>query len=527
MPGGGAPIGVDIVVDLKAPTRYLAEFSQGGLGMPDRDYFLVDRPNYVSARTAYRAHIARMLALGGRTDTPARAERVLALETRLAASHRSREDSRNADKSYNPRTPAALAAEAPGLDWPAFLDAAGVAGQARMNVDQTEGVIGAARLIGELPIDDWRDYLTLRALRSFAPVAPKAVFDENFDFQSRTLSGTPQPQVRWRRAIALTETSMGHATSQLYLDKYFPPQARAEAEAMTANIKTAMGRHIRALPWMNPVTKARALKKLANLNIEIGAEKTPRDFSGLVITPGDAWGNYQRAYRFNYDRKLKRIDRPVDRGEWGMLAQTVNASANYSLQKLMIPAGYLQPPLFDPGADPAVNYGGIGRTMGHELSHQFDDQGSKFDENGALNDWWQPQDLAQFNAAGAALATQYDAYEVLPGLHINGRFTLGENIGDVAGLALAYDAWKISLNGKPAPVLAGYTGDQRFYMSHAQVWRIVAREAYLRRQITADPHSPGEWRAAQVRNLDPWYAAFKVTPAQKMYLPPAQRVRVW
>ena len=524
---GDAPINHGVSVDLKEPERYTAGLSQGGLGMPDRDYYLVDRPNYVAAREAYRKHLAGMLALAGLSEPEAKAERVYDLELRLAQSHRSREANRDQERRYNLRTPAQLATEAPGLDWPAFLEAAGFAGQDRINVAQPEAITGASAAAGSVPLDDWRAYLAVNVLRSFAPVGPKAIYNENFDFQSRTLSGVQQPLDRWKRAVTLTEGAMGQATSQLYLKAYFPPEARAEAEAMAANILAAMGRHIRALPWMTPKTKARALAKLGSVRVEVGGEVKPRDFSGLVVAPGDAWGNLGRAVAFEHRRQIAKLGKPVDHGEWFMTAQTVNAQSYNSMSKIMIAAGYLQPPLFDLGADRAVNYGGIGRTIGHELSHQFDDQGAKFDERGAMNNWWEPQDLVQFKAAGEALAGQYDAFEPLPGLHINGRLTLGENIGDVAGLSLSYDAYKASLNGKPAPVLGGFTGDQRFYLSHAQVWRILQRETDLRRTIATDPHSPGEWRAAQVRNLDPWYAAFNVTPAGKQYLPPAQRVRVW
>jgi len=532
LPGGGAPvppapIAVSVSVDSKQPTRYLPSLSQGGIGLPDRDYFLLDEPAFAKARAAYRTHLAAMFKLAGLSDPEGRAGRVYALEEKIAKSHWTRAAQRDADKRYNLFRRADFAAKAPGLDWDAFLDAAGFAGQDLFLVGQPSAIAGASALTREVPLEDWRDYLAFRAIHNFAPVGPRAFVEENFAFNDRTLAGTPELPPLPKRAGQIMDRAMGHAIGRVYLAKYFPPSARAQAQAMTGQIKAAMGRRIKALAWMTPQTKARALTKLAAARIEIGGQTPLRTYDGLAVDRHDAYGNYLRAARFERDRNLRKLGRPVDRGEWSMVPQTVNAQANPVLVKIMFPAGIMQGLFFNPNADPAVNYGAIGVVMGHELSHLFDDQGSKFDEKGALNNWWTPTDLKSFTAATDALARQYDTYEPLPGAHINGRLTLGENIADLAGLSLARDAYYASLKGAPAPVIGGYTADQRFYMSYTQLYRSLSRDGFMRQALSTDPHSPGEWRAAEVRNVDPWYAAFDVKPGQKMYLPPDQRVRIW
>jgi len=532
LPGGAsalppAPIAAGVTVDVKNPTRYLPQLAQGGLGMPDRDYFLVDDATFAKARTAYKAHIAAMLRLAGLTDPEGGAARVYALEERLARSQWSRQAQRDPEKLYNLWSRGDFAAKAPGLDWDAFLDAAGFQGQAVILVAEPSAIAGAAEAASAVPLADWRDYLAFRTIRAFAPVGPRAFVEENFAFQERTLAGTPELAQPWKRAVQTTERGMGHALSALYLQKYFPPEARVQAQVMTQAIKAAMARRIRALTWMTPQTKSRALTKLTAARIEVGAQQPELTYEALTVARNDAYGNVLRAARDAYQRNLAKLGRPVDRGEWSMLAETVNAQANPVLLKIMFPAGIMQGLFFDPKADPAVNYGAIGVVMGHELSHLFDDQGAKFDERGALHNWWTPEDLKQFTAATEALAAQYDRYEPLPGAHINGHLTLGENIADLAGLSLALDAYHASLGGRPAPVLGGFTGDQRFFMSYAQVYRGVQRDNFLRQMLATDPHSPGEWRAAEVRNMDAWYQSFDVKPGQKMHLPPEQRVRLW
>jgi putative endopeptidase len=422
---------------------------------------------------------------------------------------------------------AELAAKAPGLDWDAYLQAAGIDGQPIYIVAQPSSIAACAALARDVALADWRDYLAFRAIRNFAPCGPRAFRQEDFDFNGKVLAGTPKMPEAWKQAVAQTDRALGQAVGEIYLARHFPPASRAQVTEMTRQLKLAMGRRIQGLDWMTPATKARALAKLANLRVEVGGQTPPRDYSRLEVKPGEAFENLRRTQAFTHARVTARLGRPVDRGDWSMNPQTINAQSNSTLVKVMFPAGYLQPPNFDPAADAAVNYGAIGRVIGHEISHQFDDQGSKYDETGALNDWWAPQDLARFKTATSALAAQYDGYEPLPGLHINGRLTLGENIGDLAGLAIALDAYHASLGGKPAPVLAGLTGDQRYFLSFAQTHRSLQRENALRAQLISDPHSPNEWRAAEVRNMDAWYAEFDVKPGQKMYLPPEGRVRVW
>ncbi len=532
LPGGASPLppsplATGVSIDQKNPTRYLPSISQGGLGMPDRDYFLVDDPRFLEIRAAYRKHLAAMFALAGLDDPQARAGRVYDLEERLARSHATRAEQRDPDKRYNLFTRAALAAQAPGLDWPVFLDAAGFKGQDLILVSEVGAAMGVALAAEKVALADWKDYLAYRSIRAFAPFGPRAIVAENFAFEDGVLAGTPQMPQAWKRAVATLDRSMGQAVGAIYLQKFFPPESRAVARTMTANIIAALGRRIAALDWMAPATKARALKKLAAARVEVGAEAPPRSYAGLTVVRTEAFGNVQRAARFAYERGLSRLGKPVDRAEWSMVAQTVNAQANPTLVKIMFPAGIMQGLFFDPAADPAVNYGAIGVVMGHELSHLFDDQGSKFDETGALNNWWTPEDFARFHKATEALAAQYDTYEPLPGAHINGHLTNGENIADLAGLALARDAYFASLGGKTPPVIGGLTADQRFFMSFAQLYRGLTRENFLRQMLATDPHSPGEWRAAEVRNMDAWYEAFGVKPGQKMYLAPAERVRIW
>ena len=520
-----APIGAGVAVDQKNPTRYLPVLGQGGIGMPDRDYYFGD--GFAKARAAYRPHLAAMFRLAGLDDADGRAQRVYALEERLARAHWTRQQQRDVEKRYNLFSRADLAARAPGLDWDAFLAAAGFSGQNTFLVLQPSAITAAAEAAGAVPLGDWRDYLAYRVIRGFAPAGPKAFVEENFAFEDRILAGTPELAADWKRAGQLIDRGMGQAVGRIYLAHYFPPAARAKAEEMTGYIKRAMAARISGLAWMTAPTKARALEKLKAVRIEIGGQQPLRNYERLTVARHDSFGNLLRAARFDHQRNLDKLGKPVDRGEWVMMPQTVNAQSNPVMQKIMFPAGIMQGLFFSPSADAAVNYGAIGVVMGHELSHQFDDQGAKFDEHGAMNNWWAPEDLRQFVAATEALARQYDGYEPLPGTHINGHLTLGENVADLAGLALARDAYYMSLNGKPAPVIGGLSADQRFYMSYNQAYRALSREDYMRQALATDPHSPGEWRGAQVRNADPWYQAFGVKAGQKMYLSPEQRVKIW
>jgi putative endopeptidase len=533
LPGGGgavpaAPAASGVMVDIKNPSRYLPSLSQGGIGLPDRDYFLIEsNPGFAKARAAYRVHLAAMFRLAGMDDVEACASRVYTLEERIARSHWTRVELRDPAKRYNLFARAELAAKFPGLDWDAFLQAVGFDGQATIQVTEPGAIAGVAAAARDVPLTDWRDYLAYRVVRGFALAAPNAIVEENFAFEDKTLAGTPELPQRWKRAGAIMDRAMGHAVGRIYLANYFPPAVRACADAMTRNIKLAMAKRIQALPWMADVTKARALAKLQAVRIEIGGQQPLRTYEKLTVAKDDAYGNVLRAARVSYQRNLDKLGKPVDRSEWQMVPQTVNAQANPVMQKIMFPAGIMQGLFFNPHAEDAVNYGAIGVVMGHELSHHFDDQGAKFDEHGALNNWWTPEDLAHFTAATEALAKQYDGYEPLPGTHINGHLTLGENAADLAGLAVALDAYRTSLNGKLGPVMNGFTAEQRFFIGYTQIYRSLSREDYMRQALATDPHSPGEWRSAEVRNVDAWYAAFAVEPGQKIYLAPNQRVKIW
>jgi len=523
-----APAASIVVVDIKNPTRYLPSLTQGGIGLPDRDYFLIENnPGFAKARAAYRAHLAAMFRLGGMDDVEARAARVYALEERIAHSHWTRVELRDPAKRYNLFARAELAGKFPGLDWDVFLQAVGFGERPTILVGEPGAIAGMAAAARDVQLADWRDYLAYRVMRGFALAAPNAIVEEHFAFEDKALAGTPELPARWKRAGAIMDRAMGHAVGRIYLASYFPPATRARADAMIRNIKLAMAKRIRRLPWMADVTKARALAKLQAVRIEIGGEQPLRTYEKLTVARGDAYGNVLRAARVDYQRNLDKLGRPVDRSEWQMVPQTVNAQAIPRMQKIMFPAGIMQGLFFNPNADAAANYGAIGVVMGHELSHHFDDQGSKFDEHGALNNWWTPEDLAHFTAATEALAKQYNSYEPLPGTHINGHLTLGENTADLAGLALALDAYRMSLNGKPGPVMDGLTAEQRFFIGYAQIYRSLSREDYMRQALATDPHSPGEWRSAETRNVDAWYAAFAVKPGQKRYLEPDQRVKIW
>lgn len=521
------PVNIGVGVDQKQPTRYAVSIGQGGLGLPDRDYYMVDQPAFVTIRAAYKTHIATLLRLAGLSNPEARAARIYAFEDKLARTHWSRIESRDAEKTYNVWPTAEFVSRAPGFDWGAMLTDLQMQDRPAFVVRQPTALTAFAALAAATPMADWRDYLAMRLIASRTGMLSKAFTDEAFAFNGKTLNGTPEQQVRWKRGVSAVEDAMGDAVGRLYAAKHFPPEAKTAAEAMIANVKAAWVNRIKALPWMTAPTKDKALAKLAALRVEVGYEDKPRDYATLEVIRGDAYGNRLRAIRHGYTRQIAKLTRPVDRGEWSMIAPTVNAQSNSVLVKVMFPAAILQPPFFDPNADPAVNYGAIGTVIGHEMSHQFDDQGSKYDSTGKLDNWWSATDLAQFKATGAKLIAQYDSYKPLPDMHIQGALTLGENIGDLAGVGVAYDAYKTSLNGKPAPVLAGFTGEQRFFLGFGQMWRALHREPALRNRLTTDPHSPGPWRAITVRNVDAWYAAFKVRAGQSLYLAPADRVRIW
>jgi len=496
------------------------------LGLPDRDYYLDQGEKMAAIRTAYVAHLEQMLTLLGEPNAKARAAALMAFETEIAKVHWTQVDSRDADKTYNKMTLAALQKAAPGFDFAAYFGAVGLK-PTDLLVAQPSAVTGEAALIAKAPIGVLKDSLLLRSVHSYADYLPDNIASADFAFFGTTLSGTPEREERWKRGVTFLKESLGEEVGKVYVAKYFPPETKAAMDQLVKNVLSAMGRRIDGLPWMSDEAKARAHKKLAAFTPKIGYPDRWRDYSGLTITSGDLFGNAMRANQFDFDYNIGKLGKPIYRWEWGMTPMEINAYANFGMVEIVFPAAILQPPFFDPHADPAVNYGGIGAVIGHELSHHFDDQGAKYDETGKLNQWWTDQDVANFKALTAKLGAQYDAYEPFPGAHVKGAFTMGENIGDLGGLAVALDAYHASLGGKAAPVIDGMTGDQRFFLGWAQVWRRNYREANLRQRLVTDPHAPSQYRADIVRNFDAWYDAFKPAPGGKIYLDPKDRVKIW
>jgi putative endopeptidase len=521
------PFGGYVGQDDKAPDEYIFSIWQGGLGMPDRDYYLSADEKLAETRAGYLQHLTAMLTLAGEANAAARAQAILDFETRIAEAHWTQTESRDATKTYNKLTLADLAARAPGFDFARMLEQSGARGVGAAIVAQPSAIASIAGLVGEVPLQVLKDQLLVRSLDAYAAYLPAAFDRQHFAFYGTTLSGTPEQEARWKRGVNFTVGALGDDVSKLYVARYFPPETKAAADELVANVIAAMGRRIDTLDWMSAETKARAHAKLAAFTPKIGYPDRWRDMSGLTIERGDALGNAMRANVFEHEYQVGKLGQEIYRWEWGMTPMTINAYANFGMVEIVFPAAILQPPFFDPHADAAINYGGIGAVIGHEISHHFDDQGAKYDATGKLSDWWTEADTKAFTASLALLGEQYDAYEPLPGLRVQGQLTMGENVADLAGLTVAHEAYLGSLKGQPAPVIDGTTGDQRFYLGWAQVWRRNYREANLRQRLLTDPHSPSEQRAAVVRNLDPWYPAFVVQPGQKLYLPPAQRVRIW
>ncbi len=524
--GIGGPFGSGVGQDDKSPEQYALSLGQSGLGMPDRDYYLSTDAKLVEARAAYQAHIAKMLTLAGEPDAQARAAALLAFETEIARVSWTRVDSRDATKTYNKMTVADLAAKAPGFDFAGYFKGIGTP-VPTVIVAQPSAITGIAKLVASAPIGVLKDQLILRSLDNYADVLPKAFDAEQFAFYGTVLGGTPEQEARWKRGVQFTSGALDDEVSKIYVANYFPPETKAAADSLVRNVIAAMDARIDKLDWMAPETKVKAHAKLAAFTPKIGYPSRWKDYSSLTITAGDAFGNAWRANEWQHRDNVAKLGKPLQRWEWGMTPMTVNAYANFGMVEIVFPAAILQPPFFDPKADPAVNYGGIGAVIGHELSHHFDDQGSKYDSKGQLTDWWTPQDVARFTALTGKLGAQYDAYEPLPGLHVKGQLTMGENIADLAGLTVAHDAYMTSLGGRTPPAIGGFSADQRFYLGWAQVWRRNYREANLRQRLLTDPHSPSQQRAAVARNLDPWYAAYQPKPGQKLYLTPDQRVRIW
>jgi putative endopeptidase len=523
-----SPLRVLITPDQKDPDRYIVAITQSGLGMPDRDYYLKDDAVYAGLRAKYETHVARLLALAGDAKSGDEARSILELETQIAKLHWPVAKRRERDLTYNLKTRAELEQLTPDFAWEQLLTADGLSGQRQFVVRELDAVEGLERLFLSVPVERWRAYFRYHYLVGVANVLPKAFDEEVFDFYGRTLNGQQQQRDRWKRAVAAVDQSLGEAAGQLYVQRYFPPESKRKMLELVENLRASYKEHIQKLPWMTAATKKLALEKLAAFHPKIGYPNKWRDYSALEIVKGDAFGNSVRAAVFEWNRQTKRMGRPTDRGEWGMTPQTINAYYNPTFNEVVFPAAILQPPFFDPNADAAVNYGGIGGVIGHEMGHGFDDQGSKSDARGVLRTWWLPEDTKAFKARTDSLVMQYDGYTVLPGLNINGRLTLGENIGDLGGLSIAYVAYHRSLGGRKAAVLDGVSGDQRYFLAWAQVWRTLMRDEQLRTLVMSNPHSPPQFRVnGVVRNIDAWYRAFDVKPGDKLYLPPAERVRIW
>jgi len=519
--------GLWVSPDFDAPARNAGYLLQGGLGMPDRDYYLGTDAASTATQTKYREHIVAVLKLAGIGDADARAAKIYDLEHRIAEAHVSRVDSQDVHKANNRWTLAEFSTKAPGIDWPAFFDAASLAKTHDLFVWQPAGVAGIAALAAKEPLDSWKDYLNFHAIDRAAPLLPKAFVDENFRFYGTALTGATQLRARWKRAVSATNDALGDAVGKLYVKRYFPPAAKAAAKTMVANIVTAFGHRIDNLEWMSPATRAKAKAKLGTLYVGIGYPEHWRSYAGLHVTRTNALANAQSAELFAYRSAVAQLGNAVDKSEWWLTPQTVDA-LNIPLQNaLNFPAAILDRPFFDAAADPVLNYGGIGTVIGHEISHSFDDQGSQFDAGGRLANWWTPEDFAHFKESADRLAAEFNAYEPLPGMHVNGLMTLSENIADVAGLSASYDGYRNAYHGKPAPAAQGFSGDQRFFLAFAQVWRNKQRAEALRRTLLTDGHAPPPYRADTVRNIDAWYAAFDVKPGEALYLAPPARVRVW
>jgi predicted metalloendopeptidase len=523
--GIGAPYDIGVGQDPKESTKYAVIVSQSGLGMPDRDYYLQDEPKLKEVREHYRAHIETMLQMAGVQDAKDSAAGILKLETALAQLQWTRVANRDPVKTYNKTPISELRTLMPDYDWRPYLAVSHVGGKVDyVIVRQPSYLAGLDKLIDSTPLAVWKSYFKWHALAAAAPYLSKAFVDENFAFAGTVVRGIPQNLPRWKRGIAVLDEALG----RLYVAKYFPPESKARMQALVGNLIEAYRRDIETLDWMSPETKKGAQAKLAKLTTKIGYPDTWRDYSALSIAPDDLWGNVIRATVFEYERDINKLGKPIDRGEWEMTPQTVNAYYNPPMNEIVFPAAILQPPFFNARADDAVNYGGIGAVIGHEISHGFDDKGSQYDAEGNLRDWFTKDDHEKFAAKTKALVAQYNAYEPVPGFHVNGELTLGENIADNSGLAIAYKAYHLSLEGASAPVIDGYSGDQRFFLGWAQVWRGKMREAEAIQRIKTDPHSPMEVRgSAPVVNQPGFYAAFGVKPGDKMYLPPGERVMIW
>jgi putative endopeptidase len=522
---GSSVVEFGVIPDTADPTINVMYMGQAGLGLPDRKYYLED--GFKKQRDAYRAYIERTMKIVGHPDPVAAATTIINFETNIAIKSWDADASRDIAKINNPMTSAELARYAPGIDWTAFWQGAKVPAQKRMIVAQNTAIRGIAAIYSETPLETLKLWETFHIASQATPFLTKAMVDSQFEF-TRQISGVTQMRPRWRRALGFVDGSLGELVGQDYVARFFPESSKAEMEVLVSNLKTAMGGRIRGNDWMSEATKTAALEKLAKMDVMVGYPDKWRDYRGLAVNPNDLYGNAKRSGVFNAAYNMSFLGKKVDRKLWAMNPQTVNAYNGGLENKIVFPAGILQAPFFDANADDAANYGAIGAVIGHEISHGFDDQGRKIDAAGAVRDWWTPEDAKRFEEQAELFGAQYAKYEAAPGMFVNPKLTMGENIADLAGVQIALDAYHASLGGKDAPVIDGLTGDQRFFLAFAQVWRVKMREDALRNQVTTDPHSPGIFRTyGPLRNVDGWYSAFNVQPGDKLYIAPAQRARIW
>jgi putative endopeptidase len=523
-----SPISMSVTLDQKNPDKYVVEVRQSGLGLPEREYYFKTDKQFTEIREKYEAHIGRVLALVGDKNSAANAKEILALETKIAEAHWKIAERRDRDKTYNARTLADLEKEAPQFPWKVFMTALGFEKEASVIVREVTAMPKLGEIFAATPLATLKAYLTYHFLRASADVLPSALDKEVFDFVGRTLNGQPEQRDRWKRGVATVNGTLGDAVGELYVARHFQPKAKAEIDKLVENLRKGYASRIQKVEWMSPETKKVALEKLAAFRPKIGYPSKWKSYASLEITAGDAFGNARRAEVWHHEYDRTRLGKPTDREEWFMAPQMVNAYYNATFNEIVFPAAILQPPFFDAEAEPAVNYGAIGGVIGHEMGHGFDDQGSKSDAKGVLRNWWAPADVEAFKKRTQVLVDQYAAFEPLPGIKVDGKLTLGENIGDIGGITVAHEAYKLSLEGKAPEVLAGYSGDQRFFLGWAQVWRTLYRDESLRNQVLSDPHSPAMYRVnGVVRNVDAWYAAFGVKEGDSLYLAPEKRVKIW
>ena len=528
-PGFAAPVEVGIEADFDDPTRYVAIATQGGLGLPDRDYYLLPGEKYDAIRAAYRAYVIKIQQLAGFPDAEARADRIIALETKLATDFWPRAKRRDLQGIYHPMSQAQLTSLAPQFDWPLYLDAAGLSKVPTVIAAETTAITAAGQRLDDVPLATWKEYLAFRFVSDHASYLPKAFDQAQFDFYSHTLNDVPEQRARWKRGVQMVNGAMGEAVGQAYITRHYPPESERQMSELIANLRAAYADKISHAAWMDEATRKEALAKLAAFEPRIGHPTKYIDYSSMMVSPTDPLANSIAAQDFEWKLELSRLPKPVDRSLWGMTPQTVNAYYNPLMNQITFPAAILQPPFFDPNADPAVNYGAIGAIIGHEMGHGFDDQGRKFDATGHMRDWWTKASADSYTGRAQKLVAQYNDYEPIPGTHVNGQLTLGENLGDLGGIEAAYQAYRryVAQHGEP-PVIDGLTGDQRFFLAYAEAWRQKRREGALRQQLLTDPHSPAEFRVnGIVRNVNAWYKAFDVKPGDKLYLPPEERVHVW